>query len=81
MWEKGLTRKLRIIAKIVTSKPGKHITRYLKRSNNNLTMKFDQLIEYKVKNIFVQKLCRKRDKETGFRPLLFIFFLNFILDK
>ena len=44
-------------------------------------MKFDQLIEYKVKNIFVQKLCRKRDKETGFRPLLFIFFLNFILDK
>ena len=45
-------------------------------------MKFDQLIEYKVKNIFVQKLCRKRDKETGLRPLLFIFFLkNFILDK
>ena len=65
----------------MSSQPGKHITQYLKRSNNNWTKEFNQLIEYKVKNIFVQKLCRKRDQETGLTPLLYFVKKNFILDK
>ena len=35
-------------------------------------MKFGQLIEYKNRNAFLQKSCRKWDRETGSRPL-FIF--------
>ena len=35
-------------------------------------MKLGQLIEYNNRNIFIQKLCKKRGRETSSRPL-FIF--------
>ena len=43
-----------------------------KKSKNNQTMKFRQLIEDNVRNIFLQKSCKKWGRETSFR-LLFVF--------
>ena len=42
------------------------------RSKGNEAMKFSQLIEYNVRNTFLQKSCRKWGKKTSFRPL-FVF--------
>ena len=42
------------------------------QSKGNQRMKFDQLIEYKKRNISLQKLCKKWGKETSSGPL-FIF--------
>ena len=36
-----------------------HILPNILRSKGNYTMKFGQLIEYNVKNIFLQKSCRR----------------------
>ena len=36
----------------------------ISRSKSNQTMKFGQLIEYSMKNIFLEKLYKKRDGET-----------------
>ena len=35
-------------------------------------MTFAQLIENKIRNIFLQKLCRKWDRETSSKPLFFL---------
>ena len=43
----------------------------ISKSKDNQTMKFGQLIEHNVKNIFLQKSCRKRGRETSSKPLLF----------
>ena len=43
------------------------------RIKGNQAMKFGQSIEYNKKNIFLQKPCRKWDKETGFQTY-FLFF-------
>ena len=32
-------------------------------------MKFGQLIEYNVRNVFLQESCRKWDRETNSRPI------------
>ena len=39
-------------------------------SKGNQTMKFSQLIEYNKRNIFLQKLCGKRGRETS--PIYFL---------
>ena len=36
-----------------------HILSNISQSKDNQTMKFDQLIEYNKRNIFLQKLCGK----------------------
>ena len=41
----------------------------MSRSKGNLAMKFDQLIEYNFKNIFVEKFYIKCAGETIPRPL------------
>ena len=61
----------------MTSQPGFqtiaiHILSNTWQSKGNQTMKFDQLIEYNKRNIFLKKLCRKWGKETSSRP-----FFNF----
>ena len=59
----------------MTSQPGLqtiHILPNISQTKGNQTMKFGQSIEYKKRNIFLQKLCRKWGKETSYR-LLFIF--------
>ena len=43
-------------------------------------MKFGQVIKYNRVNIFLQKSCRKRGRETNFRPF-FVFQKGFILGK
>ena len=52
----------------MTSQPGKqtiatHILPNISRSKGNQTMKFGQLIEYNMRNNFLEKLCRKRGGE------------------
>ena len=56
--KKGLTRKKRMISKSVTSQPGKqaitiHILPNFSESKGNQKIKFDQLIKYNKKNIFL----------------------------
>ena len=58
----------------MTSQPGqqtiaKHILPNISRSKGNQTMKCDQLIEYTMKNIFVEKSYTKCAGETIPRPL------------
>ena len=45
----------------------------ISRSRGNQKMKFDQVIEYNTRKIFLQKSYRKRGRETSSRPL-FAFF-------
>ena len=58
----------------MTSQPGQqtiaiHILHNISRSNDNQIMKFGQLIEYNMRNIFVKKSYTKRERETILRPL------------
>ena len=46
-----------------------HVLPNISQNKGNQTMKFGQQIEYNKRNIFYQKLCRKRGKETSSRPL------------
>ena len=48
-----------------------HILFNISQSKGNQTMKFGQLIEHNKRNIFLQKVCRKRGKETSSKPLSF----------
>ena len=41
----------------------------MSRSKDNQTMKFGQLMKYNMRNIFVEKLCKKCAGETIPRPL------------
>ena len=73
MKKKGLIKKTSLISKIVASQPGKQtiaiqISFNISRSKGNQTMKFDQLIEYNMSNIFVEKLCKKYGRKAIPRP-------------
>ena len=59
----------------MTSQPGSqtiaiHILPNISQSKGNHTMKFDQLLEYNKRGIFLQKLCQKWGRKTSSRPLL-----------
>ena len=74
MYKNGLIRKIRLILKFMTSQPGLQTTTInilsnISRSKGNLIMKFGQLIEYKMKNIFIEKSYTKCAGETIPRPL------------
>ena len=50
-----------------------HILPNIAKSKGNQAIKLGQLIiEHNMKNSFAQKSCRKRGRETSFRPL-FVF--------
>ena len=49
-----------------------HILANISRSKCKKTMKFVQLIYYNKRNIFLQKSCKKWERETSSRPF-FIF--------
>ena len=49
-----------------------HILANISQSKGNQTMKFRQLIEYNKRNNFLQKLCKKWDKETSSRSLFIL---------
>ena len=57
----------------MTSHPGKqkitiHILPNISRCKGNPIMKFSQLIEYNMRNIFLEKSCKKCGGETIPRP-------------
>ena len=67
----------RLISIILTYQTGQQIVAMHKlpnapRSKGNQAMKFGQLVEYSVKNIFLQKPCKKWDTETGTKTV-FVF--------
>ena len=69
----GLIRKIRLIFKFMTSEPGQqtssiYILPNNSRSNGNQTMKFVQLLEYNMRNIFVEKSYTKCSGGTIPRP-------------
>ena len=64
-----MIRKIRLISKFMTSKPGKqiiaiHILSNISRREGYKTMKFGQLIEYDIRNIFFEKSYTKYGGET-----------------
>ena len=51
--------ELRLVSKLMTSQPGKQtitvqILRNISKSKNNQTIKFDQLIKFNKRNIFLE---------------------------
>ena len=56
----GLLRKIRLISEFMTSQPTItiHILSNISRNKGKQTIKFGQLIAYKI-NIFLRKSCRK----------------------
>ena len=74
MHKNGFIRKIRLILKFMSSQPGLqtiaiNILPNISRSKGNETMKFGQLIEYNMRNIFVEKSYTKCGGETIPRPL------------
>ena len=70
-------RKLRLISKFMASQPGQQIIMIyilsdISRRKGNQTMKFGQLIEYSMMNIFLEKSYTKCVGKTSLRPI-FVF--------
>ena len=68
-----LINKVRLLSKFMTSQFGKqtiaiHILSNISRSKGNHTMKFRQLIEYNMRNIFLEKSYTKCCGEIILRP-------------
>ena len=73
MHKNVLIKTIRLISKFMTSQPGWqtiaiHILPNISRSKDNQTMKFGQLIEYNMRNIFVEKSYTRCGGETISRP-------------
>ena len=84
--EKGLIRKLILISKFMTSQTGEqiiaiHILPNISRRKGNQTTKFGQLIEYNMRNIFLEKLFTKYGGKTILRPFSKRTKLSIFLDK
>ena len=74
MQQNGLIKNVRLISNFMTSQPGQqtivtHILPNISRSKGSQTMKFGQLIECNMKNIFLEKSYTKCDGKTS--PRLF----------
>ena len=66
----GLIRKLRSVPKFMISLAAQqiitiHILPNISRSKCNQTMKFGQLIEYDMRNLFLEKSYKKCGREAG----------------
>ena len=73
MYQNGLIKKIRLISNFTTSQLVKkqlviYILPNISRSKGNKTMKFGQLIEYDIRNIFLEKSYTKCGGETSPRP-------------
>ena len=74
-----MIRKLNVISNFITSHIGEqviiiHILPIISRSKDSQAIKFGHLIvliAYTVRNIFLQKSCRKCDRDTSARPPFF----------
>ena len=66
MYKSGFIRKITLMSKLITSESVKqtntmHILTNISKSQDNQTMKFGQLIEYNVGNIFLKISYAKYD--------------------
>ena len=82
----GTTRKTRTISISMTSQPGSEtiaiqILPNISRSKGNQAMKFGQLIEYNMRNIFLEKSYTKCGGETSPRPFSEKLKLSISLDQ
>ena len=73
MYQNSLITEIRLISNFMTSQPGQqiiviHILRNTSRSKGNQTMKFGQLTECNMRNIFLEKSFTKCGGETSPRP-------------
>ena len=73
MKKNGLIRKLILMSEFLTLQTGQqiitiHILFNIPRSKGNQTMKFGQLIEYSIRNIFLEKSYTKYGGEASPRP-------------
>ena len=86
MYQNGLIRKIRLISDFMMSQPGEqtiviHILPNISRSKGNQTMKFGQLMECSMRNIFLEKSCTKCGEETSPRPFSEKLKLSLSLDQ
>ena len=86
MQKNGLIRKKRLVSKFVTSQPAKqaiptNILPNISGRKCNQTMKFGQLIEYNIRNIFLEKSYAKLGGETIPKPFFKKSKLSISLDK
>ena len=73
MWKNNLIKKIKLISKFMTSQPDYqaiaiHILPNISRTKGIQTVKFGQLIEYNIRNIFFEKSYTKCGRETIPRP-------------
>ena len=74
-----MVRKLRLVSKFTMSQTEWqiitiYILPYVSKIEGNQKMKFGQLIEYNMTNIFLQKLCTRKNEEGRLVPDVFLFF-------
>ena len=86
MYQNGLIKKTRLTSNFMTSQPGQqtiviHILPNISRSKGNQTMKFGQLIECNIGNIFLEKSYTKCGGETSPRPFSEKLKLSISLDQ
>ena len=84
--QNNLIRKIRLISNFMTSQPGQktigiHMLSNISKSKGIQTMEFGQLIEYNMRNIFLEKSYTKCDGETNSRPFSGKLKLNISLDQ
>ena len=67
----------------LTSSCNTHISHilYVSRRKGNQTMKIGQLIEYKMRNVFLEKSYTKCGRDTSPRPFFGKFKMNISLDQ
>ena len=78
--------KIKLISKSMTSQPGQqtiaiHILLNISRSKSNQVMKFWQLLEYNMRDIFLQISFTKYDGETSPKPFSEKLKLSISLDQ
>ena len=71
-----LIREIRLILKFMSSKSGKqiiiiHILLNISRSKDNQTMRFGQLIQYNIRNIFPKKKIHEKWRNLWSNSLIF----------
>ena len=84
--QNGLIRRTRSISKFMTSHSGIqtiiiHILSNISRSKSNQTIKFGQLIDYNMRNIFTKKWYTKFGGETSLKPFSVKLKLSISLDQ
>ena len=85
-YQNGLIKKLMLISNFMTSQSGQqtiviHILPNISRSKGNQTMKFSQLIEFNIRDIFLEKSYAKCGGETSPRTFSGKLKLSISLDQ